>query len=381
MVETLIAHSRETHEVKQPRQTKYQNVTNKRILLIGQAALSISHNIQKHGYATIIVNNVHEAKNILFIEFFSQNRPLPEAIICDTRVGEGVIRHLAGYVSTIKEFNSIPFILLENEKESTNNINIEAITGVDDVLYYNSPVIDLIDKVVLLKKYKNLRDKLPYQFSKSQKPRPTLDYIIGRSVDITLSVIFLILLSPILLLITIAIKLDSKGPVLYASPRAGKRYQVFKFYKFRTMIADADKKMDQIKHLNQYDVEDSNNGPVFIKINKDPRVTRLGRFLRNSSLDELPQLINVLIGDMSLVGNRPLPLYEASSLTIDEAAQRFLAPAGITGLWQIKKRGQPDMSVQQRINLDIDYANRHSFLYDMQILFNTPRKLIQKADV
>jgi len=147
------------------------------------------------------------------------------------------------------------------------------------------------------------------------------------------------------------------------------------------MIVDADKKMDQIKHLNQYDVADANNGPVFIKINKDPRVTRLGRFLRNSSLDELPQLINVLIGDMSLVGNRPLPLYEASSLTVDEAAQRFLAPAGITGLWQIKKRGQPDMSVQQRINLDIDYANKHSFLYDMQILFNTPRKLIQKADV
>jgi lipopolysaccharide/colanic/teichoic acid biosynthesis glycosyltransferase len=139
--------------------------------------------------------------------------------------------------------------------------------------------------------------------------------------------------------------------------------------------------MDQIRHLNQYDVTDANNGPVFIKINKDPRVTRLGRFLRNSSLDELPQLINVLIGDMSLVGNRPLPLYEASSLTVDAAAQRFLAPAGITGLWQIKKRGQPDMSVQQRINLDIDYANKHSFLYDMQILFNTPMKLIQKADV
>ncbi len=380
MVETLIAHSKEVHQGRQSKQTKPLNVTNKRILLIGKAALSISHNIQKHGYATVIANNVHEAKSTLFIEFFSQSRPLPDAILCDGQVGENVIRHLVGYVNAIKEFNNIPFIVLDCEKDN-NNVNMGDIAGIDDVLCNNIPTVDLIDKIVLLKKYKSLRNKLPYQFNESSKQLPGVEYIISRSVDILLSAAFLILLSPILLLITIAIKLDSKGPVLYASPRAGKRYRVFKFYKFRTMIVDADKKMEQIKHLNQYDVNEANNGPVFIKIDKDPRVTRLGRFLRNSSLDELPQLINVVIGDMSLVGNRPLPLYEASSLTVDEAAQRFLAPAGITGLWQIKKRGQPDMSVQQRINLDIDYANKHSFLYDMQILFNTPRKLNQKADV
>ena len=146
------------------------------------------------------------------------------------------------------------------------------------------------------------------------------------------------------------------------------------------MIVGAEAKIDQIKHLNQYEVQ-SEGAPMFLKIEKDPRVTRLGRFLRNTSLDELPQLMNVLLGDMSLVGNRPLPLYEACTLTGDDSVQRFLAPAGITGLWQIKKRGSPNMSVQERINLDIDYANQHSFFYDLRILLNTPKVLIQKADV
>src|ERR1700692_3772200 len=114
--------------------------------------------------------------------------------------------------------------------------------------------------------------------------------------------------------------------------------------------------MSELTHLNQYDA--AGRGPVFFKINNDPRITKVGAFLRNTSLDELPQLLNVLLGNMSLVGNRPLPLYEAATLTTDDWAKRFMAPAGITGLWQIKKRGKEDMSVEERINLDIVYANR-----------------------
>ena len=117
-----------------------------------------------------------------------------------------------------------------------------------------------------------------------------------------------------------------------------------------------------------------------MKLQNDPRVTRVGKFLRKTSLDELPQLINVLLGDMSLVGNRPLPLYEAATLTTDEWAKRFLAPAGITGLWQIKKRGNKDMSVEERINLDIYYANKYNFAYDLWIMANTPTALIQKTN-
>jgi lipopolysaccharide/colanic/teichoic acid biosynthesis glycosyltransferase len=112
----------------------------------------------------------------------------------------------------------------------------------------------------------------------------------------------------------------------------------------------------------------------------DPRVTRIGTYLRNSSLDELPQLINVLKGDMSLVGNRPLPLYEASTLTTDEWAERFVAPAGITGLWQIRKRGKDEMSVEERIHLDLAYARNNNLVMDLWIMLQTPRVLLQSQN-
>ncbi|WP_372489949.1 sugar transferase [Chitinophaga sedimenti] len=148
------------------------------------------------------------------------------------------------------------------------------------------------------------------------------------------------------------------------------------------MRADADKMVKELSHLNQYDTKNTDAaGPVFFKLSNDPRVTKLGAFLRNSSLDELPQLLNVIKGDMSLVGNRPLPLYEAATLTTDTYAGRFNAPAGLTGLWQIKKRGQKEMSVDERIGLDIDYAEKYSFMYDMWIMAQTPKALIQKDNV
>jgi len=139
----------------------------------------------------------------------------------------------------------------------------------------------------------------------------------------------------------------------------------------------SDAKVDELANINQY----SMCGQVFFKANNDPRVTKVGALLRNTSLDEIPQLLNVLMGDMSIVGNRPLPLYEASALTTNELAERFLAPAGITGLWQIKKRGCQGMSTIERINLDIDYANKYNFMYDLWIVANTPPALIQKANV
>ena len=145
------------------------------------------------------------------------------------------------------------------------------------------------------------------------------------------------------------------------------------------MIVDADKKLIDIAHLNQY--AGKNKTAQFVKIKNDTRVTLVGSFLRNTSLDELPQLINVLLGHMSLVGNRPLPLYEAATLTSDSYAPRFNAPAGITGLWQVLKRGQDDMSIEERIELDITYSNSNSLLVDLWIMVKTPIAMFQKSDV
>lgn len=231
----------------------------------------------------------------------------------------------------------------------------------------------------------------------------------------------LLLLSPVLLLVALLIKLDSPGPVFYVSKRVGSGYKVFNFLKFRTMKVGADKELKNLDHLNQYAegeryqphdlhqccdcaalghacspllvVDDreiceaqhlrmkSEGSSSFVKLANDPRVTRLGRFLRNTSIDELPQLWNIFRGDMSVVGNRPLPLYEAEQLTTDEWSQRFLAPAGLTGLWQVKKRGKADMSEEERKQLDNEYARTYSFWSDMKLILGTIPALLQKADV
>jgi lipopolysaccharide/colanic/teichoic acid biosynthesis glycosyltransferase/CheY-like chemotaxis protein len=361
------------------------------ILLIGAAAAAYGQRLNQEGYVCYETASIHEARNTLLLEYFRLERPLPDAIICDIRMDESLISHFASYLSVTKEYASIPFIVLLGDDDNDGRhpqppFDPSGLRGVDDVFDGGVTVEELCAKIDVLKKYKHFHKTLPYYDREPatlnevivEKIRPRR--VFQRTLDILVSATALAALSPVFLLIGAAIRLDSKGSVLYASPRAGRAYRIFKFYKFRTMVADADAKIAEVKHLNQYDVA-SESGPTFLKIDNDPRVTRLGKFLRNTSMDELPQLINVLLGDMSLVGNRPLPLYEACTLTADESAQRFLAPAGMTGLWQIKKRGQPNMSVQERISLDIDYANQHSFLYDLRILLNTPKVLIQKADV
>jgi lipopolysaccharide/colanic/teichoic acid biosynthesis glycosyltransferase len=199
-----------------------------------------------------------------------------------------------------------------------------------------------------------------------------------RSFDILISLSFIILLSPVFLLLWLIVKFTSKGPAIYKSKRAGEGFKVFNFYKFRTMDIDADSKVQSLISQNLYNSSEGN--PLFFKVSNDPRITKIGGFLRNTSLDELPQLFNVLKGDMSIVGNRPLPLYEANSLTTSEWAERFMAPAGITGLWQISKRGKADMSNEERISIDIEYARNRSIRGDFKILFSTPSALIQKQN-
>lgn len=203
-----------------------------------------------------------------------------------------------------------------------------------------------------------------------------------RLIDLVISGGMMLVLSPVMLVVAILIKLDSKGPVFYKSKRVGTGYKVFDFYKFRSMRTDADQLLAKLSaENNQYASETGDNKVAFVKIKNDPRITKLGNFLRNSSLDELPQLFNILRGDMSVVGNRPLPLYEAEMLTSNEWSMRFLGPAGLTGLWQISKRGKEDMSERERKKLDNFYAQKYSIWLDLKIIVGTVPALFQKEKV
>lgn len=200
-----------------------------------------------------------------------------------------------------------------------------------------------------------------------------------RAMDVACALIGIILASPIMLVCAIIIKLESRGPVLYRSKRVGRNYEVFEFLKFRSMYIDADIRLEELSAQNQY--RQNGQNAIFLKFKKDPRVTRFGRIMRKYSLDELPQLFNILKGEMSLVGNRPLPLYEAKQLTTNQWCARFLAPAGLTGLWQVSKRGRSEMSMEERIALDIQYAQKHDLKTDLRILLATPFSFIQQEDV
>ncbi len=318
-------------------------------------------------------------------------------------------------------YKHIPAILITTH--ITNDIRKAAISnGIADIFDNKTKETDFIYRADFLIENAKQSNK------NTEKPLLT-EYkmpIAKRLFDIAAAGSALLLLSPVFILIAAAIRLESKGPIFYAAKRVGTGYNVFPFYKFRSMYPDADKRLKEMEHLNQYKKEEVvvantntetiqlcetclqagtncqqplyldkkivcekyyllnkkvKTGDTFIKIKNDPRITKVGNFIRNTSIDELPQLVNVLKGDMSLVGNRPLPLYEAEKLTTDQFSLRFMAPAGITGLWQVSKRGSSDMSEAERMSLDNDYARDFSLKRDLQILFKTIPALLQKENV
>lgn len=268
-------------------------------------------------------------------------------------------------------------ILNEDELNQLRELNIA-----DDIVNIEQYCKQLGNKANFLTQSK-LKENRRMKRKKDNEDKREKTSIGKRIFDISIASVLLIITSPLMLLIALFIKLGSRGPVIYKSKRAGKGFKVFDFYKFRTMVQGADKIISEYSTENIYSHKQSQQGeaPMFFKLKNDPRITRFGKFLRNTSLDELPQLVNVLKGDMSIVGNRPLPLYEASSLTTNTNAERFSAPAGITGLWQVTKRGKENMDSEERVNLDIFYAKKQSFSLDVRILIQTPLALFQKSDV
>lgn len=315
---------------------------------------------------TSLLNEEHRAPFAIFLDHSSASTKDSES--------------WAAWFKKYQTLRAIPFFLFATEVSEQLKSFAKQYSFVDDVITNDCSEKQLQFKVDFLGKVKRMQ--AVHATGPVQKTKYRGDYLnnfLKRGMDITAASVGLILCAPLIAVIAAMIRIESKGPIFYAAKRAGRNYKVFKFYKFRTMVPDADKKLAQVQHLNQYATE--SNGPVFLKISNDPRITKLGNFLRNTSLDEIPQLVNVLKGDMSLVGNRPLPLYEATTLTTDEWVERFLAPAGITGLWQISKRGKKEMSVEERISLDINYANKNTFAYDVWLMMNTPKALVQKDNV
>ena len=306
--------------------------------------------------------------------------------------------------------------------------------GINDTLNKDSSVTEINKKIQFITSRENIL------FDDKASGKNILHFKIPiwkRTFDIVFSLIALIILSPVFIITAIAIKLESNGPVLFKSKRVGTNYTVFDFLKFRSMFMDSDKRLKELsKTQNQYSDkieepvvpvghfnanvddntaigddlgaemlisdeevmlvgddfvvsessfnkqknEDINN--AFVKIENDPRITKVGHFIRKYSIDELPQLVNILKGDMSVVGNRPLPLYEAEKLTSDDSIDRFMAPAGLTGLWQVEKRGDSGkLSAEERKQLDITYGQTYNFILDMKIIFKTLTAFIQKDDV
>ncbi|MFP5080291.1 sugar transferase [Pedobacter sp. JCM 36344] len=266
-------------------------------------------------------------------------------------------------------------LLTKDKKDGIRKLAMDH--KVNDLYVYPIPVKDLCERVIFLVKFKLIKPQLA-DLSK-------IDYsykipVFKRVFDIAVSGSALLVLSPLFLVVAAVIAIESKGPVVFKSKRVGTGYRVFNFYKFRSMRSGASDELKDLGDLNQYKGEDASKS-VFVKLKNDPRITKFGEFIRTYSIDELPQLFNVLKGDMSLVGNRPLPLYEAEMLTSNEWTMRFLGPAGLTGLWQVSRRGKADMSERERKRLDNFYAQNHSFWLDLKILMKTLPAAVQKEKV
>ena len=344
-------------------------------------------------------------------------------------------------ITYIKKRNKNVYIILLTHQLTLDDRKMYQKCGINDTVDANASITELNKKIQFI------ADREGMLFDDAPSKHRILRFKIPlwkRLFDIFFSLLAIILLSPVFILTAIAIRLESKGPIIFKSKRVGTNYTVFNFLKFRSMYADAEQRLKEIAKEagNQYaekeeekeeekdhqsvitaplgeeaemmmmdmgmesdmmisddevmlvgddfvvaesdfnkEKEEENNN-AFVKIENDPRITKVGKFIRKYSIDELPQLFNILKGDMSIVGNRPLPLYEAEKLTVDSSIDRFMAPAGLTGLWQVEERGKGGMmSAEERKQLDITYGQTYNFALDMKIIFRTLTAFIQKDNV
>ncbi|MDO9255311.1 MAG: sugar transferase [Bacteroidales bacterium] len=367
--------------------------------------------------------------NILAAENYLKSGQIPDAILCEMTLsgGDGIQMH--EWVRQRADLNPVSFMLVTHEFKE--DLYREAFKRrMDD--YFVIPLQQPESMAGRIEYLRDYRQKIATVEPELEKEITYHMPLSKRIFDIALAGGALVALSPLLLIVMIAIRLESKGKVYYTSRRVGR--EPFDFYKLRSMRVGADADLAKLaKDKNQYasvsekseidfeipceeciklpkgkfcspiihigshsicensykiqQHEIDKSKSAFIKIVNDPRITRVGKIIRNTSIDELPQLINVIKGDMSIVGNRPLPVYEAEQITKGDMSRRFLAPAGITGLWQVELRGKGgDMSEDERKRLDNVYSdhfigNNYSFWYDFKLILRTFKALFQKDTV
>jgi exopolysaccharide biosynthesis polyprenyl glycosylphosphotransferase len=232
------------------------------------------------------------------------------------------------------------------EKARKHGIDLRVVPDMYDGLAWNSPI-----------EYIGQFPTIPLHTGQV----PEMGLLLKRVLDVVLSALTVVVLSPVLLAVAIAIKLDSHGPVFYSSERIGKRGRVFRCIKFRTMVRDAEERRAGMMHMNERE-------GVLFKISNDPRITKLGRFLRKYSFDELPQFFNVLRGDMSIVGPRPPLASEVKEYKLSHLRRLDVMP-GVTGLWQVQ--GRQDPSFDSYISLDVAYIENWSIWLDLKIIGRT----------
>ncbi len=378
-----------------------------KLLYLGKNTDSIKNIESRDDYDLSVYQNPFHVYNDII-----NGQVSPEIILCESSLNCNSGQNIHDQFQKNEPTRNIPFCLVSPPYNLINTKRIKR-SGIADIFSDPFNINEKHNVIQAIIEVKNSESKS----GKSKRYHGTP--LAKRLFDIVVASCLILAISPIILIVGILIKLESKGPIFYFSKRVGSGYQIFKFYKMRSMYVDADQRLKDLNHLNQYETQDEeisqsfdeleakqDDSPTlftdhdkikerefirksleeteraFVKIPNDPRITKVGKFIRNSSIDELPQLFNVLIGDMSIVGNRPLPLYEAEKLTTDEWAERFLAPAGITGLWQVRNRGKAGkMSNSERKSLDNEYAKNYSLAFDIKLIFQTVPALFQKENV
>ncbi len=328
--------------------------------------------------------------NVFSVSQWITAKGLPDAIVCERMIpGSNGFDFYEFWIDQFDSEKKTPFILLDDE------INQETVArarqkGIEVVFVKPISSETIISKVLIMKQ--TISSPNSEMVSGMIAFKPFKPSMLKRTFDIVSASIALLLVSPILLVFSIAIRLESRGKVLYFSKRVGSGFRVFEFYKLRSMYINADKRLKELAHLTEFSETADNHGKLttdYIGGNTsamvgDPRITRVGKIIRHLNIDELPQLINVLKGDISMVGNRPLPIYEAELLTTSDWTDRFDSPAGITGPWKVvTRRKLLSMSHEGRNSLQNKYSeiagrSHYSFWKDMWIIFRTIPAIFKK---